>query len=53
MLLALQRYVPLSESLTSGIVRTGPLCTGVVSLSLNQVMVGWGLPLALQVKLTD
>ena len=33
--------------------RTGPFCTGVVPLSLNQVMVGWGLPLALQVKLTD
>jgi len=34
-------------------VSTDDICRGICTPSLNQVMLGWGLPLAMQVKFTD
>ena len=49
---AVHQYTPLSESSTSSMTRNGEPSSGISFTSLYQAMVGWGLPVAIQVSVT-
>jgi len=52
-LVAIQWYTPLSEISTSWITSSGELSPGILLPSLNQAMLGCGLPLAMHLNASD